>query len=76
MLRYRVITGRMKPSADGSPMFILGSAGAKTSDLETAINEAVQQGWEVVQLTIPSEYVVTNGQPQASPVTLIFRRNE
>jgi hypothetical protein len=71
---FRVFRGVAQPDKnDGTPIYTFVTSYNQTQDLEYVLNQYVDEGWEIVSLTLPSSYSEVRGE-HYGPATIIFSR--
>ncbi len=71
---FRVLCGGARlDKKDGTPIYTFHGRLDETNDLEYVLNQYVDEGWEIVSLTLPTSYSDVRGD-HYGPATIIFSR--
>lgn len=73
---FRVFCGIARPDKkDGTPIYTFNTSINETHNLSYVLSQYVNEGWEIVSLTLPSSYSEVQGDHYA-PATIVFARKE
>lgn len=71
---YKVFCGVARPNMqDGSPLYKFYTTRNTIGDLQHLLSQYVDEGWEIVSLTLPSSYSDIRGE-HYGPATIVFSR--